>query len=100
VPARWTDCLHAWVRHSGLHCLWHSPLVCRVVHRCGEEILKRELPPKHEVVLKLALTPTQQKVYERYIQVGRAACKPFTVPQVRCGSTRRTRRQPCGAARL
>lgn len=42
---------------------------CRVVHRCGEEILKRELPPKHEVVLKLALTPTQQKVYERFIQV-------------------------------
>ena len=44
---------------------------CRVVHRCGEEILKGELPPKHEVVLKLALTPTQQKVYERYLQVGR-----------------------------
>lgn len=42
---------------------------CRVVHRCGEEILKRELPPKHEVVLKLALTPTQQKVYARFIQV-------------------------------
>lgn len=48
-----------------------------MVHRCGEEILKGELPPKHEVVLKLALTPTQQKVYERYLQVGTTALAPL-----------------------
>ena len=42
----------------------------RVVHRRGEEVLRGELPRKREVVLKLALTPTQQRVYERYIQVS------------------------------
>ena len=45
-----------------------------VVHRCGEEILRGELPAKHEVVLKLALSPTQHRVYERYVRVGLLGC--------------------------
>lgn len=40
-----------------------------MVHRCGEEILRKELPPKREVVMKLALTPSQHRVYARYVQV-------------------------------
>lgn len=40
-----------------------------MVHRCGEGILKVDLPPKLEVVLKLSLTPTQDHVYRRYLQV-------------------------------
>lgn len=49
----------------------HNALTwCSVVHRCGEEILRRELPAKREAVLKLALTPTQHRVYERYVKVG------------------------------
>jgi hypothetical protein len=44
-------------------------LGCSMVHRCGEGILKVDLPPKLEVVLKLSLTPTQDHVYRRYLQV-------------------------------
>jgi hypothetical protein len=43
-----------------------------MVHRRGEEILRAELPRKRELVLKLALTPAQEEVYRRYLQVGEA----------------------------
>ncbi len=48
----------------------HTTSPPRIVHRCGEEILRKELPAKREVVVKLALTPTQHAVYQRYITVG------------------------------
>lgn len=53
------------------HCIFpFACACCRVVHRCGEEILRAELPAKREAVLKLALTPAQDSVYKRYIEVG------------------------------
>jgi hypothetical protein len=54
-----------------------------VVHRCGEEILRAELPAKREAVLKLALTPAQDRVYRRYIEVGH--CMLWMLPQVPAG---------------
>ena len=47
-----------------------------MVHRRGEEILRAELPPKREVVLKLALTPTQARVYTSYVEgTAEAKCR-------------------------
>ncbi|EFN53209.1 hypothetical protein CHLNCDRAFT_137064 [Chlorella variabilis] len=51
-------------------------IISRMVHRRGEEILKEELPQKREVVLKLALSPSQHKVYRRFIEgTDEARCR-------------------------
>lgn len=39
-----------------------------MVHRCGEDILRKDLPTKREAVVKLALTSTQEQVYRAYLR--------------------------------
>lgn len=63
------ECTHA-PAHTRMHTPPTPDTPSRIVHRCGEEILRQELPAKREVVVKLALTPTQHAVYQRYITVG------------------------------
>lgn len=41
----------------------------RVVHRKGEELLRGELPPKQEHIIKLQLSYVQQSVYQAYLEV-------------------------------
>lgn len=58
----------------GTHSIAVLLLHCSMVHRRGEDILKEELFPKREVVLKLSLTPVQDRVYRRYLQMLDTVC--------------------------
>eukprot|EP00301_Raphidiophrys_heterophryoidea_P001818 c10860_g1_i2.p1 GENE.c10860_g1_i2~~c10860_g1_i2.p1 ORF type:complete len:1292 (+),score=397.52 c10860_g1_i2:97-3972(+) len=39
-----------------------------VIHRCGYEVLQRDLPPKYEYVLLVRLSPLQRRLYNHYLQ--------------------------------
>lgn len=84
----------------------HS-LTDRIVHRKGEELLRAELPPRRDTILKVQLSRLQAELYAAYLQVrvvatgcGLPACAPDQSDSVQGGFQGSVARSRCvGRAR-